>query len=244
MSRSRGEFRLGLKYLHESGFIHRDIKPENILLKCRDKLLKIGDLGSTCSVTQEQPYTEYIATRWYRSPECLLTRGRYGTKLDIWAAGCVLYEMATGIPLFDGDDDNDQMEKIDMVLGCPELGLLNKFKKHKSFVFVNRYEKRRDCEQISPGAGLHTIYQPFKPAYEILKEMIVHNPFKRFSADRLLRKPYFNTMKYTRFEYKMSEFHEKTRKKSIAYNLSAAGEEKVNYTHRITIFIMYYCDIA
>lgn len=57
-------------------------------------VLKLGDFGSCRSVYSKQPYTEYISTRWYRAPECLLTDGGYGFKMDLWSAGCVLYEMA------------------------------------------------------------------------------------------------------------------------------------------------------
>ena len=58
-------------------------------------LVKISDLGSVKGIFTSQPYTEYIATRWYRSPECLLTAGYYGPKMDVWAIGCVFYELLT-----------------------------------------------------------------------------------------------------------------------------------------------------
>jgi renal tumor antigen len=57
-------------------------------------ILKLGDFGSCCSVYSKQPYTEYISTRWYRAPECLLTDGFYTYKMDLWSAGCVFYEIA------------------------------------------------------------------------------------------------------------------------------------------------------
>ena len=57
-------------------------------------VLKLGDFGSCRSIYSKQPYTEYISTRWYRAPECLLTDGFYTYKMDLWSAGCVLYEMA------------------------------------------------------------------------------------------------------------------------------------------------------
>ncbi|XP_060848458.1 MAPK/MAK/MRK overlapping kinase-like [Rhopalosiphum padi] len=203
----------GLRYLHENGFIHRDIKPENILLRSRDRLLKIGDFGTTCHYTSGHPYTEYVATRWYRSPECLLTRGWYNSKMDIWATGCVLYEIATGHPLFDGRDENDQMEKVDYVLGSPDQRLINKFKKHKSDVFIARYEIKRN--ERTAGVGLHSVYQPYRPAYELIKDMVVYDPSKRYSADRLLRKAYFYDIKNTGYEYKMREFDKFLRNKTI-----------------------------
>lgn len=93
----------GLAHIHRNGLFHRDIKPENILIKIpleqsppfKYEIVKIADLGSIRGIYSRPPYTEYISTRWYRSPECLLTAGFYGLKMDVWATGCVFYEMLT-----------------------------------------------------------------------------------------------------------------------------------------------------
>ena len=53
------------------------------------------------------PLTEYISTRWYRAPECLLTDGYYTYKMDIWGVGCVMYEVLSLCPLFPGKDELD-----------------------------------------------------------------------------------------------------------------------------------------
>ena len=91
--------------MHWNGIFHRDIKPENILLN--GDLVKLADLGSCRGLYQEMPLTEYISTRWYRAPECLLTDGYYTYKMDVWGVGCVMYEVLTLCPLFPGADELD-----------------------------------------------------------------------------------------------------------------------------------------
>ena len=56
-------------------------QPENILIM--DDCLKLADFGSCRGIYSKQPYTEYISTRWYRAPECLLTDGYYNYKMDM-----------------------------------------------------------------------------------------------------------------------------------------------------------------
>jgi cyclin-dependent kinase-like len=52
--------------------------------------------------------TDYVATRWYRSPELLLNL-EYGPPADMWAIGCILGELTDGQPLFPGESDIDQL---------------------------------------------------------------------------------------------------------------------------------------
>ncbi|EDV20301.1 uncharacterized protein TRIADDRAFT_32247, partial [Trichoplax adhaerens] len=115
-----------MDYMHRNGIFHRDIKPENILLK--DSLIKLADFGSCRSVYSKPPYTEYISTRWYRAPECLLTDGYYTYKMDMWSVGCVLFEIMTLHPLFPGANEVDQVAKIHDIMGTPPDHLLQKFK--------------------------------------------------------------------------------------------------------------------
>lgn len=70
--------------------MHRDIKPENILLNENASVLKLCDFGFARFLPEgNEDLTEYVATRWYRSPE-LLVGDRYGKASDIWAVGCIL----------------------------------------------------------------------------------------------------------------------------------------------------------
>ena len=78
---------------------------ENILLN--NDHVKLADLGSCKGIYSQHPYTEYISTRWYRAPECLLTDGYYDFKMDVWGAGCVMFEIIMLFPLFPGNNELD-----------------------------------------------------------------------------------------------------------------------------------------
>jgi renal tumor antigen len=91
--------------MHRNGIFHRDIKPENILYM--GDHIKLADFGSCKGMYSEHPYTEYISTRWYRAPECLMTDGYYDYKMDIWGTGCVMFEIIALFPLFPGRNELD-----------------------------------------------------------------------------------------------------------------------------------------
>ena len=68
-----------LHHMHINSIFHRDIKPENVMVS--DEQVKLIDFGSCRGIYSKLPYTEYISTRWYRSPECLLSDGYYNFKV-------------------------------------------------------------------------------------------------------------------------------------------------------------------
>jgi renal tumor antigen len=70
-----------LHHMHKNGIFHRDIKPENIMVS--DEQVKLIDFGSCRGIYSKLPYTEYISTRWYRPPECLLSTGYYNFKVSV-----------------------------------------------------------------------------------------------------------------------------------------------------------------
>eukprot|EP00002_Diphylleia_rotans_P034035 TRINITY_DN7283_c0_g1_i3.p1 TRINITY_DN7283_c0_g1~~TRINITY_DN7283_c0_g1_i3.p1 ORF type:complete len:950 (-),score=201.46 TRINITY_DN7283_c0_g1_i3:308-3157(-) len=89
----------GLKCLHDSRIIHRDIKPQNIFLDADDNI-KIGDLGlGRILGPMTQATQRIVGTPLYFSPE--LCEGRpYNQKTDIWALGCLMFELASLRPPF------------------------------------------------------------------------------------------------------------------------------------------------
>ena len=183
-----------LEYMHKNGIFHRDIKPENILL-LKNKV-KLADLGSCKGMYSKPPFTEYISTRWYRSPECLLTDGYYNYKMDIWGLGCVFYEILTLEPLFPGDDEIDQVNKINYILGSPPNDLFEKFVKNSAHrnefnfeyqkgVGINKYLSHVSANVVDL-IGKMLIYDPdLRPT---ARDCLNHECFKEFVEQDLKNK--------------------------------------------------------
>ncbi|XP_050728228.1 serine/threonine-protein kinase Nek8-like isoform X1 [Eriocheir sinensis] len=85
---------LGMQHIHESNILHRDIKSNNILLDRSQRIVKIGDFGISKILSSKSKAHTVVGTPCYLSPE-LCQEKPYNQKSDVWALGCVLYEMLT-----------------------------------------------------------------------------------------------------------------------------------------------------
>lgn len=100
--------------MHKRGVCHRDLKPENVLLKKQtnaESLLewdvKIADLGAAkvLDISEKRLNTPYVVSRYYRAPELILGSYYYDFSIDMWAVGCMLFELITMTPLFPGESE-------------------------------------------------------------------------------------------------------------------------------------------
>ena len=107
----------GVGHIHAHGFMHRDLKPENVLCDAAATHLKVADLGLARELRSRPPYTDYVATRWYRAPENVLRAQQYGPQIDVWALGCIGAELLTRKPLLPGASDADMWSKMVALLG-------------------------------------------------------------------------------------------------------------------------------
>ncbi|XP_054335784.1 serine/threonine-protein kinase Nek10 isoform X13 [Pongo pygmaeus] len=90
---------LALRYLHkEKRIVHRDLTPNNIMLGDKDKVT-VTDFGLAKQKQENSKLTSVVGTILYSCPEVLKSEP-YGEKADVWAVGCILYQMATLNPPF------------------------------------------------------------------------------------------------------------------------------------------------
>ncbi|XP_072009704.1 serine/threonine-protein kinase Nek10 isoform X3 [Engystomops pustulosus] len=90
---------LALRYLHkEKWIVHRDLSPNNIMLGEKDKVT-VTDFGLAKQKQENSKLTSIVGTILYSCPEVVKSEP-YGEKADVWAAGCILYQMATLNPPF------------------------------------------------------------------------------------------------------------------------------------------------
>uniref|UniRef100_A0A7N6BG31 cyclin-dependent kinase n=1 Tax=Anabas testudineus TaxID=64144 RepID=A0A7N6BG31_ANATE len=156
----------GLSYCHKRKILHRDLKPQNLLINDKGEL-KLADFGlARAKSVPTKTYSNEVVTLWYRPPDVLLGSTEYSTPIDMWGVGCILYEMATGRPMFPGATVKEELHLIFRLLGTP-------------------------TEDTWPGISSNEEFRSYLfPQYRP-QALINHVPRSRISSEAALRHPYF-----------------------------------------------------
>ena len=175
-----------IKYLHGQKIIHRDIKPENLLI-AKNNETKLCDFGFARLISgNSEKLTDYVATRWYRAPELLISQGEYGPEVDYWAIGCIMGELVDGNPLFPGENELDQIHCIQKVLG-------NLTEKQQETFYSNPIYQGKNLLNITKPETLERKYfgKLNKQAINFLKGLLELEPKKRLNENNVFQHPYF-----------------------------------------------------
>lgn len=162
---------------------------EQLLISADGTSLKLADFGlARLSGLPNGPYTYEVVTLWYRAPELLLGAQRYSAAVDVWSVGCIFAEMATGLPLFPGRSDIDQLIKIFQRRGTPNP--------QTNWHGVDRLPnynpefpkwQERPITDFVPAEALGS-----QGAADLLTSLLQYDPDRRFVCRQALQHPYFS----------------------------------------------------
>ncbi|KAI9136677.1 kinase-like domain-containing protein [Paraphysoderma sedebokerense] len=181
----------GLKYIHSANVLHRDLKPGNLLVNA-DCELKICDFGLARGFSETPDanagfMTEYVATRWYRAPEIMLSFQCYTKAIDMWSVGCIFAELLGSKPLFKGRDYVDQLNQILGILGTPDEETLRRIGSQRAQVYIRSLPKM-------PKIPFSQLYPKATPlALDLLEKLLKFDPATRITVEQALAHPYLET---------------------------------------------------
>ena len=209
-----------IKYLHEQNIIHRDIKPENLLItdKMESKLCDFG-FARLVSETNEK-LTDYVATRWYRAPELLLSQGNYGKEVDYWAIGCIMGELVDGNPLFPGENELDQIHCIQKVLG-------NLTDKQEEMFYNNPIFNGKNLLNVTKPETLEKRYMGkfSKKAISFMKGLLALDPKKRLNGNSVFKHAYFEKLVLADLQKEVEQRIQTQNERNNSFLLGAMKDE-------------------
>ncbi|MCA9750257.1 MAG: protein kinase, partial [Romboutsia sp.] len=190
-----------MAYYFNKNILHLDIKPANILV-FNENLWELTDFGLAkqgyCNITPNTLSTN-VVTLMYRPINILLGDNNYDSMADIWAMGCVLYEIYTKTNLFDGYDELYMIEQIITILGVPTKDQWPQVVKLEKWSFVKRFEKR------IPTGITHPEITSRPLLLDLLNTIFDYSNFgEERNSDhitKILTHPYFNEINGGRINY-------------------------------------------
>ncbi|KAI1729969.1 protein kinase domain-containing protein [Ditylenchus destructor] len=209
-----------VRYLHSGNVLHRDLKPSNVLLDA-DCRVKLADFGLARSFSQLEEYpdgqnmpelTEYVATRWYRSPEILLGAKRYTKGVDMWSLGCILGEMLLGRALFPGSSTINQIERIMNTVNHPSKNDIESIGSHYANSVLEKMPQkpRKPLEMLLANSPVQAV--------DMVNRLLIFAPLKRLTVEQCLVHPY------------VLQFHNPMEEPALNYDVTLSLPDHIQLT--------------
>lgn len=220
----------GVKYIHSARVIHRDLKPGNILVNAQG-LVKICDFGLARGINEDTEserikITRYVATRWYRAPELIISQKNYSTSIDMWSVGCIICELLGRRPIFKGRDHLSQLTAITQILGTPPKELVIRIASFLAWDFFAssvKYPKIPFSELYPRG---------HQGAIDLIEMLLKFDPDTRPNAEDCLSHEYLRPFRNLDDEPVSKEYFDFSFEKLGRHDLESALREEVKSFRR------------
>lgn len=210
---------LAVNFLHKNKITHTDLKPENILfvndaydieypnnklnskvkqyIVIKDPTIRLIDFGS--ATFDHEHHSKVVSTRHYRAIEVILELG-WSQPCDVWSIGCILFELYTGITMFQTHDNREHIAMMERILGAIPWRMATKSKTK----YFNRYGWLIWDDTSSAGYFVRRNCRPLREymvnntreeldLFDLIDLMLEYEPHTRITCSQALRHPFLES---------------------------------------------------
>ena len=218
-----------VNFLHRNRITHTDLKPENILFydstfntdfdftrgtsvnRVHNPEIRLIDFGS--ATFNHEHHSTIVSTRHYRAPEVIMEMG-WSHPCDVWSIGCIIFEAALGVTLFQTHDNREHLAMMERILG-PIPHRMARESRVKYFTSNGRLDWDRDSSNgkyVRKNCKDLFKYIPnelqgntdWNDMFDLIRKMLIFEPTKRLTLSEALRHPFFDRLPLSVARYSSS----------------------------------------
>ena len=209
-----------VNFLHRNRITHTDLKPENILFydstfrtefdtrrsssvnRVVNPEIRLIDFGS--ATFNHEHHSTIVSTRHYRAPEVIMELG-WTQPCDVWSIGCIIFEVALGITLFQTGSDREHLAMMEHILGeLPgRMGAKSRIKYFTSNGHLVWDEDSSDGRYVRKNCKPLRKYIPqemrgneaWQDMFDLIRKMLIYEPSRRLTLNEALRHRFFDKLR-------------------------------------------------
>jgi len=209
------ELCFSVNFLHRNRLTHTDLKPENILFRnsesepreadsvqqVKNPEIRLIDFGS--ATFNHEHHSSIVSTRHYRAPEVIMELG-WSQPCDVWSIGCIIFECALGVTLFQTHDNREHLAMMERVLGpLPQRMVARSQLKYFSHGRLDWDEASSNGRYVRKNCRPLRRYIPrearglegWDEMFDLINKMLIYEPSRRLTLPEALRHPFFDKLK-------------------------------------------------